>query len=174
MDDYVSDCSALWSSEYEKKVIDVLKRGKTGQSMPREEYHFLTKYSLVSMDGVDKVTKKDGKYMVTKETVVELIRHAHTETLHGGEKKTHKKLLEKYANISRSLISSYISRCARCVEKRSRKETASGVVVKPLSARDLNERGQVDLVDMQTNKDGGYRFILHYQEYLTSFTLFDL
>ena len=80
MDDYVSDCSALWSSEYEKKVIDVLKRGKTGQSMPREEYHFLTKYSLVSMDGVDKVTKKDGKYMVTKETVVELIRHAHTET----------------------------------------------------------------------------------------------
>ena len=35
--------------------------------------------------------------------------------------------------------------------------------------KDLNERGQVDLVDMQTNKDGNYRFILHYIEYLTKF-----
>ena len=40
------------------------------------------------------MTKKDGKCMVTKETVVELIRHAHSETVHGGEKKTQNKLLE--------------------------------------------------------------------------------
>ena len=88
MDDYVSECSALWSSEYEQKVIAIFKWGKTGQFMQREEYQFLTKYSLVSMDWVDKVMKKDGKCMVTKETVVELIRHAHSETFHGGEKKT--------------------------------------------------------------------------------------
>ncbi|XP_068205348.1 KRAB-A domain-containing protein 2-like [Palaemon carinicauda] len=57
----------------------------------------------------------------------------------------------------------------RFVEKRRRKETAEGVVVRPLSVRDLSERGQVDLVDMQTMKDGSYRFILHYMEYLTKF-----
>lgn len=31
---------------------------------------------------------KDGKYMVSSETVIELIRHAHTVTIHGGEMKT--------------------------------------------------------------------------------------
>ena len=33
----------------------------------------------------------------------------------------------------------------------------------------LDERGQVDLVDMQTFKDGNYRYMLHYIEYLLKF-----
>lgn len=41
--------------------------------------------------------------------------------------------------------------------------------MRPLTAKDLNERDQVDLVDMQTMKDGGYTLILHYVEYLTKF-----
>ncbi|XP_066986841.1 cyclic nucleotide-gated channel beta-1-like [Macrobrachium rosenbergii] len=90
-------------------------------------------------------------------------------TGHGGEKKTYKEVCEQYGNIPRSIVSLYIVHCERCVEKRRRKETAAGVVVRPLSVRDLNERGQVDLVDMQTMKDGSYRFILHYMEYLTKF-----
>ena len=57
MDAYISESSALLFSEY---VM---------------EDHFLTKYFFVSMDGADKVIKKEGKYIVTKETVVELIRH---------------------------------------------------------------------------------------------------
>ena len=85
------------------------------------------------------------------------------------EKKTHKKIQDKFANIPRYLVQEYIKRCERCAEKRRRRETASGVVIHPLTVKDLNERGQVDLVDMQTNKDGNYRFILLYIEYLTKF-----
>lgn len=46
-----------------------------------------------------------------------------------------------------------------------RKESASGVVVRLINAKNLNQRGQVDLMDMQAMKDGGYRYILHYVEY---------
>ncbi|XP_066939701.1 SCAN domain-containing protein 3-like [Macrobrachium rosenbergii] len=42
-------------------------------------------------------------------------------------------------------------------------------MVRPLSVSDLNERGQVDLVDMQAMRDGSCRFILHYMEYITNF-----
>ena len=44
---------------------------------------------------MDKVTKKDGKYMVTKETYVELIRHAYSETFYAGEKKTQRVIIHQ-------------------------------------------------------------------------------
>ena len=34
----------------------------------------------------------------------------------------------------------------------------------------FNDRGQVDLIDMQSNPDGEFRWILHYQDHLTKFT----
>ncbi|KAI6655318.1 KRAB-A domain-containing protein 2-like [Oopsacas minuta] len=76
---------------------------------------------------------------------------------------------DKFANIPRYLVQEYIKRCERYAEKRARRETASGVVIRPLTVKDLNERGQVDLVNMQTIQDDNFRFILHYMEYLTKF-----
>ena len=52
--------------------------------------------------------KSNGKHMATGQSVVDIMRQAHTETGHGGEKKTHKKISGKYANILRSLVSQYI------------------------------------------------------------------
>lgn len=40
---------------------------------------------------------------------------------------------------------------------------------KPIISRELNSRCQVDLVDMQTCKDGEFKFILNYQDHLTKF-----
>ena len=168
MDEAIGNCASLWTLDYEQKVINVLKAGKGGKSLSRDSYHILKTYKLVTLGGVDKVAKK--KYMANKDEVINLIRTVHCETGHGGERKTHKKLLDLYCNIPRNLVHEYIQHCERCVEKRKKSETASGVVVKPLSAKDLNERGQVDIIDMQTMRDGSYRFILHYMEYLTKFS----
>ena len=41
MDELIENCAALWHESYEKKVIEILKRGKTGQKLPREEYHIM-------------------------------------------------------------------------------------------------------------------------------------
>ena len=136
----------------------------------QDSYHILKTYKLVSLGGVDKVAKHNDKYMAHKEEVVSIIRTFHLETSYGGEKKTHRKLQDQYCNIPKSLVQEYIKHCDRCVEKRRKTETSSGVVVRSLSVADLNDRGQVDLVDMQTMKDGSYRFILHYMEYLTKFS----
>ncbi|XP_068237066.1 KRAB-A domain-containing protein 2-like [Palaemon carinicauda] len=123
---------------------------------------------IASFGKIETVKKKNGKYIATKDSVTRIIQ-AHINNGHGGEKKTYKEVCEQYGNISRSIVSLCIVHCERCVDKRRRKEMAAGVVVRPLSVRDLNERGQVDLVDIQIMKDGSYHFILHYMEYLTKF-----
>lgn len=46
-----------------------------------------------------------------------------------------------------------------------------GVVVKPLLFKELNARGQVDLIDYQSQSDGDYRFVMVYQDHLTKFVV---
>lgn len=36
---------------------------------------------------------------------------------------------------------------------------------------EVNARGQVDLIDMQSCNDGGYKFILNYQDHLSKFVM---
>ena len=57
--------------------------------------------------------------------------------------------------------------CEECQLKK-RKIASKGLVFKPLLSKDFNSRGQVDLVDMQSMRDGD---ILHYQDHLTKFAV---
>ena len=43
------------------------------------------------------------------------------------------------------------------------------VVVKPIVSNEFNSRCQVDLIDMQSQPDGEYNFILDYQDHLIKF-----
>ncbi|XP_068241035.1 KRAB-A domain-containing protein 2-like [Palaemon carinicauda] len=146
MEEEIASCATLWSTEYEKTLIAILKRGKTRQTLKREHYHIWQTFQIASFGEIETVKKKNGKYMATKESVIGIIQ-AHINTGHGGDKKTYKEVCEKYGNVPRSIVSLYIVQCERFVEKRRRKETAAGGVVRPLSVRDLSERGQVSGVD---------------------------
>jgi hypothetical protein len=57
--------------------------------------------------------------------------------------------------------------CEECQLKK-RKIASKGLVFKPLLSKDFNSRGQVDLVVMQSMRDGD---ILHYQDHLTKFAV---
>ncbi|KAH0810939.1 hypothetical protein GEV33_011852 [Tenebrio molitor] len=46
-----------------------------------------------------------------------------------------------------------------------------GLVVAPILSNHMNSRCQIDLIDMQTEPDRDYRFILNYQDHLTKFTI---
>lgn len=74
----------------------------------------------------------------------------------------------KYNNIPTHAVREFIAMCERCLEKRIRKETATGTVVRPILVSDLHQRGQIDLADMQSLKDGLFKFIMQYQEHLSN------
>lgn len=45
------------------------------------------------------------------------------------------------------------------------------MVVKPLLFKEANPRGQADLIDIQTNADGEFKYILNDQDHLTKFCM---
>ncbi|KAK7471693.1 hypothetical protein BaRGS_00035666 [Batillaria attramentaria] len=156
----------LWSDDYEKKVLEILRRPLTGKKEDRDVYHIKNSFAIVSIAGLDRIERKSsGKLMITQGRVQDVLQATHQATGHAGEKKTYAKLRESYDNIP------LMAECERCQEKRKRKETVSGTVVRPVLVSDLHQRGQVDLVDMQSMKDGSFAFILHYQEHLSKFHL---
>ena len=50
----MAENQTMCAMNHEKHVIDVLRRRKTGRSLPREDYNILNVYSLVSIGSVTK------------------------------------------------------------------------------------------------------------------------
>lgn len=99
-----------------------------------------------------------------------IVLRAHLNTGHGGREKMLKEVNKKYANVTRDVLNLFKEMCEECQLKK-RKIASKGLVVKPLLSKDFNSRGQVDLVDMQSMRDGDFKFILHYQDHLTKFAV---
>ena len=133
MEEFINNCASLWSVEYEQMVISVLKKGKCGQTLKREDYHILKTFQITSFGGKGKVQKNNGKYMVTN-LVEEIIKEAHFNTGHSGVKKTYMKISELYSNIPQSIVSQYILQCERCAEKGL---VAESIPPEELSIREL-------------------------------------
>ena len=64
---------------------------------------------------------------------------------------------------------SYLQTCEICAKESGRVKKL--VVVKPIVSNEFNSRYQVDLIDMQSQPDGEYNFILDYQDHLTKFCI---
>ncbi|XP_055924454.1 KRAB-A domain-containing protein 2-like [Argiope bruennichi] len=70
-------------------------------------------------------------------------------------------------NITYEVVMLYLNLCKQCQMKHSAPK--KGIVVKPMISSELNSRCQVDLIDLQSNSDGEYKFIMVYQDHLTKF-----
>ncbi|XP_044005583.1 KRAB-A domain-containing protein 2-like [Aphidius gifuensis] len=115
---------------------------------------------------------KNIKYFVTVEDLFDIIHDAYLIVGHGGRKRMTKELNDKYKNVTTEMIMLYWSLCEAC-QKKSEK-SKRGLIVKPILATDLNLRCQVDLIDLQTQSDGDYKFIMNYQDHLTKFVILRL
>ena len=67
--------------------------------------------------------------------------------------------MKKYATVTREGLEFYKLLCIECQKKRKR-ITTKGVVVRPILSKDFGSRSQVDLVDMQSMASGSYRWIM--------------
>ena len=111
----VENCASLWTAEYERKVINILKNWEYGKRKEREEYHLREKYHIQNFTGIEKIIlKRNSRIMATKESVIEIIKNVHESIGHKGERKTYQKICENYAKITRKIIEEYIRQCERC------------------------------------------------------------
>ena len=92
---------------------------------------------------------ENSVYFVTIEETFDFIQRAHISTGHGGCDRMVKSLFPKYANITTWATETFKSFCLECQRKKKR-PVATGVVVQPIITSEFNNRGQVDLIDMQS------------------------
>ena len=103
------------------------------------------------------------------ESYFDAIKRMHEELGHAGRDATLKEIKKKYANIGQREITLFINLCKQCQLKALK--VNKKVVSKPLLEEDFLCQGQIDLIDMQSrpDPDGGYKFILNYQDHFTKF-----
>lgn len=136
------------------------------------EYHLLERYSVVNGNETEMLIAKQKnpdepiRYVVTVEKMYDKLLELHIATGHGGRNRLLNEV-QKYAGITREAVMVFLSLCEACQLKR--KQAKKGLVVKPIISNAFNSRCQVDLIDMQSQPDGDYRFIMVYQDHLTKF-----
>ena len=86
--------------------------------------------------------------------------------LHHGEVPTHAGVEEETKLSKKSARSLFKTFCVQCQRKRKR-VTTKGVVVKPIISKDYCSRAQVDFTDMQSMAKAQYKWIMNYQDHLT-------
>ncbi|XP_039305556.1 KRAB-A domain-containing protein 2-like [Solenopsis invicta] len=161
------------NSDAYENLICAVEEAKIRNKKTYTDYRRLKRYDVLSVGESKKLIQpvleheKKIKYYVHNEQVFDIIHMAHLETGHGGKHKLENNIKTKYVNITREVIHIYLELCLICKKKKT--HLKKGVVVKPLIFKEINHRAQVDLIDMQTSKDGEYKFILNYQEHLTKF-----
>lgn len=156
-------------------VIEDVKQAKLKQKKESVDYRRLKKYDVIEVHGKEKliapVTGENSVilYYVHAEEVFDLLHDTHLKIGHGGRTRMEKELQAKYKNVTKEAITLYLRLCKPCQIKLSNPK--KGLVSKPLIFKEFNCRCQADLIDMQSNPDGEYKFILNYQDHLTKFIL---
>lgn len=170
-----SNNSGILTKEKYFAIIEDVKQAKSKQKKKSIDYRRIKKYDVIEVHGKEKliapVTGDNSVilYYVHAEELFDLLHDTHLKIGHGGRTRMEKEIQAKYKNVTKEAISLYLRLCKPCQTKLSNPK--KGLVSKPMIFKELNSRCQADLIGMQSNPDGDYKFILNYQDHLTKFIL---
>ncbi|XP_067140873.1 KRAB-A domain-containing protein 2-like [Centruroides vittatus] len=161
-----------FSQEKYSKILSEVVSAKTKCSTPLD-YRRLKRFDVLKIKDEERliVPLKPGEtniqYYVTNDELFSILSETHTRTGHGGRTRMLKELQVKYKNITYEVVMLYLNLCKQCQIKHSAPK--KGIVVKPTISSELNSRCQVDLIDLQSHRDGEYKFIMVYKDHSTKF-----
>ncbi len=167
----------FYTKEAYNLIIRNLELAKAKQnSRSNDEYYLLRTFGIVDVLTekllIEKLENLDSqvKYYVYIEQLFKIIHETHLFIGHYGINATDLAIGEKFVNVPRELIKKYVENCDLCLKKKA-KQPRNGLVFKPIISDDFNSRSQMDMIDFQSNPDGVYKWILHYQDHLTKYCL---
>ena len=136
--------------------------------------YIIRNYGLIKTFGGNTklVCKKSGRYIVGIDDLFFTIKNAHENVGHGGIKRTYQEIKKTVANVTVKQIKLYLEHCTSCTirgpvggVKRSKR------VVRPIISKNFGERGQMDLINLTSNPVRGFKYILHYQDNFSKFSV---
>lgn len=165
-----SECSNLISDTRYDELIKEVEQAKVNSTKTTSEYRRLNRFDVLTIGESKKLivppskTNGDIIYFVKFNEMFDILHMAH---INCGRNRMEHSIKQKYKNITRDIILLYLQLCEICNEKHA--QPKKGLVIKPILSKTFNSRAQVDLIDMQSNKDGDFKFILVYQDHFTKF-----
>ncbi|XP_039312990.1 KRAB-A domain-containing protein 2-like [Solenopsis invicta] len=165
-----SHYNVMKRDEYDKLLAES-EEAKAAIKKTPLQYRRVKRFDVFEIGGTKKLISKDEpvKYYLPAEEIYDVIESAHIAVRHGGRDRMKKETSRKYANITNEMINIFLSMCETCQQKRSKRK--KGLVSKPILHSEMNSRCQVDLIDMQSQADEQFKFIMVYQDHLTKFIL---
>ena len=153
------------------KLLAEVEEAKSAVKKTSLQYRRLKRFDVLETGEVKKLIAKGEtvRYFLPAEEIFDVIESAHVATEHGGRNRLKKEVSRKYANVTIEVINIFLSVCETCQKKKSKKR--EDLVCKSVLHSEMNSRCQVDLIDMQSQADEGYKFIMVYQDHLTNFVL---
>lgn len=165
------DIVALTSSSPEETKLLRESMGRQKVSRSLKTYQRLANGQLAYSGDVQKSIEKGEEVprLVKLSELFDCIEEIHLATGHARDKVIMQNACSKrYSNIPRSAIDIYVSTCPQCLT--NKKKSTQPQAYKPILSKFFNERGQVDLIDMRSQPDGKFKWVLRYSDHLTAFS----
>ena len=99
----------------------------------------------------------------TFENLFDILHTIHVAVGHGKVRKMEAAIKQKYSNIGRGALEAFCKVCSVCIEGNPRQPQRAGY--RPIITKGLNRRGQIDLIDMQSNCQNGMKWLAVYQDH---------
>ncbi|XP_039113481.1 SCAN domain-containing protein 3 isoform X1 [Hyaena hyaena] len=164
-----SNNTKIFSKAKYCQLIQEVKEAKAKARKESVDYRRLARFDVILVQGNEKLIEAlNGetdkvRYYLHSEELFDILHHTHLSIGHGGRTRMEKELQAKYKNITKEVIMLYLTLCRPCQQKHSKLKK----VLTSNPIKEVNSRCQVDLIDMQLNPDGEYKFIMHYQDLRT-------
>lgn len=152
-------------------MIEAVKSIKQSQVKSVEDILRLRCYDVVNVGSQERlcmpsIPPDPVKYYVHTQEIFNILYDIHANTDHGQLNKMQTLTRQRYKNISKKMITTFIETCDTC-ERKNRSE----FIWKSVMESHLESRGQVDFVDMTLFNDAYHKFMLIYRDQTTKFIL---
>ncbi|XP_060836162.1 KRAB-A domain-containing protein 2-like [Rhopalosiphum padi] len=150
------------------EIVSEIKNVRSSGIKSNKAYRILKRYDLITIGEENKLILPllEGNtnilYYITDENIYDVLHDVHLSIGHGGKHRMNAEVKKKYKNITQEAVSINLKFCESCQSKQ--KSKSKGLVIKPMVFSEMNSRCQVDLIDMQSQGDGEFRFIMVYQD----------
>ena len=162
----------LTRADQDKKVARLLALNNVGEKSTLEDLNLTRSLTVLNIESNGQIVRKLVKRgsnlrYVPVEELFDVLIFEHGLTEHGGRDIMHDKISKKYANVTIMIIKAFLQACLHCCLKKSR--TRKNLVVKPIISPRAWHRWQTDLIDMQAQADGEFKYIQVTQDHFTKF-----
>ena len=160
----------IWTKLEMQKIINMLGYGPKTKRDERtvQNFHLIEASNVKELRYIDpysKVTTNRSLIVVPFENLFEKIHWCWEQIGYGGWKSLHSKIREQGYFINIELVKIFLSQ-SPAHQARIMKKSQKSLVTNPILSNEFGARGQVDLIDMRTNPNGEYNWILNYQDIL--------